>query len=107
MWPGEFYAQIVENILTNSQLTRPEFLLSAELLVIVVMGIILVFVLPGRGPVGFILINLCVGSCLLGGAWFSYARYDILFDVAYPILVLLFMSFAIVVFLYLSLEVGR
>ncbi len=105
--PVELYAQAIENILSHSQLLRPSLAPLLELVIVVIMGAALAFGLPGRSPIAFVVTNLSVGFLLLAGGWLAYTKLSILFDILYPIVFLLFMSFVIVVFLYLSMEVRR
>jgi adenylate cyclase len=104
---AEFLAQAIEGILSHSNLERPFFGPLLELVIVVLLGIALALVLPGRSPIVFIGINLIVGFSLLAGGWLAYTKLSMLFDVAYPVAFVLFISFVIVVFLYMSMEVRR
>ena len=87
--PGvEVHAQLIEQILQGSFLTRPDWAVGAEIVFAVLFGIIaiiaipLVGALPGAGVAGVAMIAAAAVS------WFAFRTGQVLIDPVYPIAVL-------------------
>ncbi len=83
--PGvEVHAQVLENILSHTHLTRPDMVVMLELGVILLGGFLLIFLAPRLNALwNFLMTNgLIIGLVAVG--WHYYTSEQILLDVAYP-----------------------
>ena len=88
--PGvEVHAQLAEQMLQGEYLARPDFADGAELLYLVVIGLLLIALLPrlSAGPMAIVAAIFIFAGLAL--PWFAFARYQMLFDPTYPPLTLL------------------
>lgn len=83
--PGvEVHANILENVLEGQFLTYPFWMLGAEMGIMVLVGLGLMFLIPRVGPV-FTLVGLSVvAASLIGTAWWAFTEHRVLVDVTYP-----------------------
>lgn len=83
--PGvEVHAQLVEQMLTQTFLERPDYADGAEFLYLAVIGIVFVLLLPrlGAGPMALVaLIFVGVG---IVAPWLAFSQIRLLFDPIYP-----------------------
>ncbi len=97
--PGvEVHAQVLENVLTSSTLSRPAYALGVELFVVVLIGLAIVMLVPIFGAATVSITGAGIAAVLVGGAWYLFSSRGYLFDVAYPLIssfaVLMVMVFA-------------
>jgi len=86
-FPGvEVHAQVLENVLTQSTLSRPAYALGAELFVVILVALAILVFVPILGAVTVALTGLGVGGLLIGGAWYLFSTRGYLFDVSYPLI---------------------
>jgi adenylate cyclase len=106
--PGvDIHAQVIEHLLTGEFLTRPDYALAVEELVIAVLGALLAITLPAVSARSAAVIGLfAVGSVVLGG-WAAYRYADLLFDPSYPALVMGIMTAGITFYTYHAVETQR
>jgi adenylate cyclase len=84
--PGvEVHAQVLEHILAQRQLTRPDFMFGLELCFVLTLGGILAIVLPDRRPSTFGIITVLTIALILAVGWASYEYLGLLFDPVYAI----------------------
>jgi adenylate cyclase len=83
--PGvEVHANILENVLSQTFLTHPFWMVGAEVGIMIAVGLGLIFFIPRVGPV-FTLVGLTVAAgSLVGVAWWAFSEHRILVDVTYP-----------------------
>ena len=97
--PGvEIHAQVLENALTQSVLSRPNYAVGVELVITTLVGIILVAVSPWIGAMTLIALGLSIAALLAAGSWFMYTQYGLLFDVTFP-LIAIFVTYMTLVFI--------
>ena len=83
--PGvEITAQLLETILTQTHLFRPSYTLAAEILVLVVAGVLLIVLVPILGAFWTLGLFICVTGALTGASWYLFQTQDALIDAAYP-----------------------
>ena len=86
MYPHEIQATLFETLLTGSSPVRPDWALGAEMLFILLVGLVTAFFvsrLPVLGvPVGIVV----VGALTATGSVWGYLRFGILVDAAWPVL---------------------
>jgi CHASE2 domain-containing sensor protein len=98
--PGvEIYAQLIENVLGHRQLSRPDYMLAVEELIILLVVLTLAVVMPRTAARSLALLIGVVGVALYAGGFTAYAYAGILVDPVYPILTLI--AFATIVTLYI------
>ncbi|MBM3573934.1 MAG: CHASE2 domain-containing protein, partial [Alphaproteobacteria bacterium] len=106
--PGvEIHAQVLEQIITDVHLRRPDYADGAERLFILILGLTLVFLLPRWGAVGCAIITLSSTALAAGGSWMAFSQYGFLFDPVYPSAVILMVYIAESLILYFRSEAER
>jgi adenylate cyclase len=87
--PGvEIHAQLIEQILQQSFLARPDWVVGGEIVFTLLAGIILVLILPRFGALagaglGAVAVVICCGV-----SWYAFRDHHMLVDPAYPIAIL-------------------
>lgn len=106
--PGvEIHAQLLENIMTRSTLERPGYLVGAEVLLAIVVGIAIIVLVPILGAFRVFSLGVSVALIVASVSWLLFSRYGILFDAAYP-LASSFVVFLVLVFVnYIREEAQR
>ncbi|MBO6783015.1 MAG: adenylate/guanylate cyclase domain-containing protein [Alphaproteobacteria bacterium] len=100
--PGvEVHAELIEQMLTDSFLTRPDWTLGAELSAFALLGILLILLLPRLGATGGALVSIVAIAAGIAVGWFAYANARILIDPVYPavVVLLVYMSSSLINFL--------
>ncbi len=106
--PGvEIHAQVVEQILSEAFLHRPDFATGAELAYMLVLGLALVFLLPRYGAVPGLLLGLSATALVVGGSWLAYDRRGWLLDPVFPSFVVVFVFLSSTVVSFLRSEAQR
>ena len=97
--PGvEIHAQVLENALTQSVLSRPNYAVGVELVVTALVGIFLVAVSPWIGAMTLISLGLSIAALLAVSSWYMYTQHGLLFDVTFP-LIAIFVTYMTLVFI--------
>jgi len=105
--PGvEIHAQLIENIMSNQLLSRPSYAIGAELVAMVVTAGIIILLVPVLGAAWVLAIGAAMAAILIGGAFYLFERYGLLFDVTWPLLTSLTVFLALVFTNYFR-EEGR
>jgi adenylate cyclase len=81
----EIHAQIIENILENSRLIRPQYAIWLELGTFILVGIILVILLPRLHPGYGVAAFLLLAVTLFSTAIFIFTKTRALYDPSFPI----------------------
>ena len=106
--PGvEIVAQVIENILTQTRLTRPDYAVAAEQSVIVVLGLLMALTMWRLSPGLAAGLGALLPAVLILGGWISFRYWDLLFDPVYPSLVLLLLTAGITFYIYRQVETQR
>ncbi len=87
--PGiEIHEQLIEQILQQSFLARPDWAVGSEIVFTLLVGLILVLILPRFGALaGAALGAVAVAACC-AVSWYMFRDHHILLDPAYPIAIL-------------------
>lgn len=105
--PGvEIHAQLIENIMSNQLLSRPSYAIGAELVAMVVTAGIIILLVPVLGAAWVLAIGAAMAAILVGGAFYLFEKYGLLFDVTVPLLASLTVYLALVFTNYFR-EEGR
>jgi adenylate cyclase len=106
--PGvEIHAQVLQDLITGQLLTRPDYSLAVEELVILVFGAMLGAVLPRVSAKYAAGIGLFTVVAIIACGWVVYRYADLLFDSSYPAFVLSMMTTGIAFYTYQSVEAQR
>ncbi|HEX5318114.1 MAG TPA: adenylate/guanylate cyclase domain-containing protein [Stellaceae bacterium] len=87
--PGtEVHAQLIEQVLQQNFLSRPDWLVGAETLFTVIVGLLMILLMPRIGA----LAGAAIGGVAVAGAagvsWLAFQKAQLLVDPAFPILVI-------------------
>ena len=94
--PGvEVHAQLLDAILTKSHLSRPNYALGAELILMAAVGVILIAAVPALGALRALILGFIIAAALVEISWFSFSVKSLLIDAAYP------MMGGLVIYIYL------
>ena len=88
--PGvEIHAQLIEQILGQDFLYRPDWAPGAEILFALVVGVVLIICIPAFGALPSAAIALAPAIGAVAASWFAFRNGQVLLDPVYPISVLL------------------
>lgn len=100
--PGvEIHAELLEQMLTGEYLSRPQWALAVELLVLALLGALLLGLLPHIGVVASAVVGLGAIITALAASWVAFDQLRWLFDPVYPaiIAVLVYLSSSLITYL--------
>ncbi len=84
MLPGvEIHAQILDMLLEQSFLTRSNFSLAQELIIILLLGLFIIFLVPFFGAIHTLLLGAGLAVGMVAISWYSYIALGVLIDVTY------------------------
>ena len=84
--PGvEVHVQLLEAMLTQTQLERPNYALGAELTMGAVVGVGLIILVPLLGALWSLALGGGVAASLAAGSWYLFAEEGLLIDVAFAL----------------------
>lgn len=85
--PGvEVHAQLLETVLSGALLQRPNFSIGAELIVLLVSGILIIMLIPRIGAWWTLASGSGLAVIVIAGAWWLFTSERLLIDVSYPLL---------------------
>ncbi|MGH6734861.1 MAG: CHASE2 domain-containing protein [Methyloceanibacter sp.] len=106
--PGvELHAQAVEQILKGDFLLRPDFATPAELLYILVLGILIAVLVYRSGALGSAVIGALAVAAVIGISWYAFTALGWLVDPIYPAIALTAIYLAGSLFMFLRTERER
>jgi adenylate cyclase len=106
--PGvEIHAQIIENALTGSWISYPDYAIGVELTVAVLASVGIIVLVPVLGAATVAALGAVIAFSLVGLSWIFYAWYGILLDFTYPLLATLIVFLAMVFTNYLREQAQR
>ena len=106
--PGvEILAQAIEHVLSGRMLTRPDYALALEQMVIILFGVLIALVLAKVSARAAGLMGLFAIMSLLVGGWLAYDHLGLLLDPLYPALALLLLLAIATFYVYRQVEVQR
>ncbi len=82
----EVHAQILENILFQTQLRRPVWALGLELVSTVAMGVLLIILVPMVGARWTLALFLLFGGSAIAGSWFAFSEHRVLLSPAFAVI---------------------
>jgi adenylate cyclase len=106
--PGvELHAQAVEQILQGSFLLRPDFAKPAELLYILVLGVLIAFLIYRLGAAGSAVLGGIAVATVIAVSWYAFDALGWLVDPVYPAIALTAVYLAGTLFVFLRTERER
>lgn len=106
--PGaELHAQAIEQILQGSFLQRPDFATPAELLYILVLGLLIAFLIYRLGALGSAVLGLMAIAAVVAVSWYTFDVFGWLVDPIYPAIALIAIYLAGTLFVFLRTERER
>jgi adenylate cyclase len=82
----EVHAQVLENVLAQSALSRPAYAVGLELLVATLIALAIVGFVPMLGATTVFIIGAGIAALLVGGGWYLFSTHAYLFDVSFPLI---------------------
>ncbi|MBV8888655.1 MAG: adenylate/guanylate cyclase domain-containing protein [Alphaproteobacteria bacterium] len=87
--PGvEIHAQLIEQVLQGTYLSRPDWAMGAETMFAVMFGIVLILALPRIGALPSAGLGAIAVVTATGSSWLAFRDLQLLLDPVYPIIVL-------------------
>ncbi|MBO6757374.1 MAG: adenylate/guanylate cyclase domain-containing protein [Roseibium sp.] len=84
--PGvEVHAQILETILGQSYLKRPNYAIGAELVIAAALSLLIIYFVPILGALPVLLLGLVLSASWVAGSWYLFTEQKILLDAVYPL----------------------
>ncbi len=106
--PGvEVHANVVEQILQNDFLTRPNFINGVEAIIILLAGLVIIILAPFINAVWLGLFSIGTITALFFGAFQAYVTKGLLFDPTYPSAVIFFLFLFSSLLSYLRAEADK
>jgi adenylate cyclase len=106
--PGvDVHAQLVEQLLLEDSLERPDWAAPAELLYMLAIGLFLVWRLPKVGAQWSAAVGLAAMAAAIGGSLYAYTAHRLLIDPVFPSFVVLLVYVSSSAMLYLRTEGER
>ena len=106
--PGvELHAQAIEQILQGSFLQRPDFATSAEMLYILVLGLLIAVLIYRLGALGSAVVGGVAVVAVIGVSWYAFKAFGWLVDPIYPAMALTAIYVAGTLFVFLRTEHER
>jgi adenylate cyclase len=85
--PGvEVHAQVLENVLTESVLSSPNYAIGVELCAALLLGVAIIWLTPILSPVLLLIFGVGIITVTVGTSWYFYQQDRLLFDFTYPLL---------------------
>ncbi|MGE4648908.1 MAG: adenylate/guanylate cyclase domain-containing protein [Arenicellales bacterium] len=94
-------AQILETLISGEFLYQPDWAKGAEILSLVLLGLLLIWLLPRWGALWCALIGLTAIGAAIGGSWILFAQYNALISPIYfaVVIMLIYLSQSLQVYL--------
>ena len=100
-------AQILETLISGEFLYQPDWAKGAEILSLVLLGLLLIWLLPRWGPLWCALIGLTAIGTAIGGSWILFAQYNALISPIYFAVVIILVYLTQSLQVYLASEKER
>ena len=106
--PGvEVHAQLLETILSGTQLVRPNYAIGAELVTAATVGLLVIVLVPIMGAIWTLALGGTLAAVLTAGSWYLYVEKGLLIDISYALLASLVIYGSLVYFNYFREEAQR
>ncbi|MFZ5731559.1 MAG: CHASE2 domain-containing protein [Pseudomonadota bacterium] len=106
--PGvEVHAQVLENVLTRSVLSRPNVAVAVELFAAILVSLLIIWLAPIFGPLALLISGAVVALISVGVSWYYFVYEKLLFDFTFPMLTTFSIFLVITFFNYASEQAKR
>ncbi len=106
--PGvEVHAQLLQNILDKNYLARPNWAIGAEIVAMVLVGLLLILLVPFLGALWTLVLAIMTVAVLLGLSWWIYDSYGLLLDMVFPAIAIFIVSVVLTYLNYMREERER
>ncbi len=106
--PGvEVHAQLLQNMLDKNYITRPSWAIGAEVVAMVLVGLLMVALVPFLGAIWTLVLALGTIPVLIGLSWWSYDSHGLLIDMVFPALSIFIISVILTYLNYMREERER
>ena len=83
--PGvSIHAQIIDQILTGTFLSRPDWAKGAEILFVIVICLLILAVLPFSSALGSAMVGSVLAAIIIATSWFAFSQKGLLIDPVFP-----------------------
>ena len=103
----EIHAQLIESILSNSLLSRPNYFIGLELLILMVVGLFLIFFVMRTNAIYGLVAGAVMAIIFFGISWYLFAHKNYLVDFFTPLAADFLLYFCIIAEKYYSEEKSR
>ncbi|NQV98608.1 MAG: CHASE2 domain-containing protein [Rhodospirillales bacterium] len=83
----EIQAQLIESILSNQLLARPNYIKAVELITVFLMGVFLTLVMPVLTVRSGTVFVVLLSGLIVGTSWYLFASHRMLIDASLPLLI--------------------
>jgi adenylate cyclase len=106
--PGvEVHAQLLEAALTDSLLSTPAYAVAVEMTAAVAAGAVLSFLAPIASALTLFATAVVAAAAMVAASWIAFSRYQMLFDVTFPLLAMLTVYMSVVLVGYFREQLDR
>ncbi len=106
--PGfEVHAQAIEHILNGRSLTRPDYAVTVEQAIMIVLGLVIALIGPRLQAVSAAILGVVVVALLPIGGWVAFQQFGLLYDPTYSSIVLILMAATATIYVYRRTEQQR
>lgn len=103
----EIHAQVLENILSNTLLVRPNYSIAVELLTIGTLGLMVIVLVPFFGALWTLVFSTVLLFTYLAASWYAFGMHRVLIDPVYPIFTTLLLLVMMLIANYIREERKR
>ncbi len=103
----EIHVQVVEQALTDTYLKRPDWATGAEIVYLIVLGLLMIFILPKFGALISAIIGITIIGSAIGFSWYAFSTLHWLIDPIFPSLVGLIIYIVESLITYLQTEAEK
>lgn len=108
VFPGvEIHANIIDNIIHDDFLYRPEWISMVDLAIILLIGILLGLLLPRLGPLAGALFTGTLFVLFTGGNFYAFANEGVWLNYVYPVISIISIYTSITLYYYMTEERER
>ncbi len=80
----EIHAQVLENILGNTMLVRPNYAIAVELVTILILGFLVIILVPFLGAAFTLLATIVMMGGFMTGSYYAFSAYRLMLDPTFP-----------------------
>jgi adenylate cyclase len=106
--PGAaIHAEVIENILTKSMLTRPSYIVALEIISIIIIGSVFSFLMPLLSARILATASILTLILVIGSSWAAFRYWKLLIDPIYPLITVAILVMVLTFYIYRYSESQR